>query len=254
MIDAATHGAPNWVDLSTADIGASLEFYQGLFGWTILSSATPMGEYHIATVGGHQVAGLMAKSPMLAGTPTVWTTYFYVADVDETAVRVRDAGGTVPQPPFDIPDGRIAIISDPTGAMAGVIAGPPPDGDWYGMDAGRACWIELLTRDPSAAEGFYAAVFGWKAETQLVGPTAYTTFTLDRGDVCGMMMMPDEVPAEAPAHWSIYFTVDDCQLIERRAVELGGEVLMPTAEMEMGRFTVLADPHGATFNLMEFAG
>ena len=136
--------------------------------------------------------------------------------------------------------------------MLGVISGPPPRGVWYGQDPGRVCWVELLTRDPAAAEGFYAAVFGWKAETQQIGPTVYTTFKLDEGDVGGMMMMPDAVPAEAPAHWSVYFSVPDCRMTEARAVEMGGQVLAPTMEMDMGGFAVLSDPHGAPFDIMDF--
>ena len=67
-----------------------------------------------------------------------------------------------------------------------------------------------------------------------------------------MMMMPAEVPAEAPAHWAVYFTVDDCAVATKLAAELGGEVLRPTTEIGIGKFAVLADPQGATFDIMEF--
>jgi hypothetical protein len=113
------------------------------------------------------------------------------------------------------------------------------------------CWVELLTRDPAAAEGFYTAVFGWKTVTEVTQGTAYTMFKLDDQDVAGMMMMPEQVPAEAPAHWAVYFAVTDCAVVERKAAELGGQVLHPTTDIEVGRFAVLADPQGATFQLLE---
>ncbi len=95
-------------------------------------------------------------------------------------------------------------------------------------------------------------MFGWKAVTDVTEGTAYTMFKLDDDGVAGMMRMPDQVPAEAPAHWSIYFTVEDCLAAEKKVMALGGEVLRPTADIGLGRFAVVADPYGAKFNLLEF--
>jgi predicted enzyme related to lactoylglutathione lyase len=66
-----------------------------------------------------------------------------------------------------------------------------------------------------------------------------------------MMMMPQEVPAEAPAHWTVYFAVSDCAAFEQKAAALGGQVLHSTTDIEVGKFAVLADPQGATFHLLE---
>ena len=82
--------------------------------------------------------------------------------------------------------------------------------------------MELLTRDTTAAEGFYTAVFGWKSQCEVVKGTPYAMFQIDETDVAGMMMMPDEVPIGAPSHWSVYFAVDDCADVEQRTVDLGG--------------------------------
>lgn len=255
MIDAGTYGAMNWVDLSTPDIAAAAEFYSMLLGWTVETSTTPMGEYFVGKVGDREVAGMMQQSPEIAGSPPTWTVFCYVEHIEETLAKVGNAGGLVLQPAFDIPgDARVAVVADPTGAMFALIAGPRPEGPYLSEDPGFVSWVELLTRDPAAAQGFYGAVFDWKALTEQYGPTEYTSFQLDEENVAGMMMMPDEVPAEAPAHWSIYFGVTDCAAVEQKAVELGGRVLVPTKDIEMGRFAVLADPQGATFNLMEYGG
>ncbi len=253
MITAATHGAPHWADLATPRVAAAMDFYRRLFGWVVESSVTPMGEYFIGKVGGRQVVGMMAQGPGMVGMPAAWTTYVYVADVDATASRAADAGGSIAQAPFDIPDGRVAVLSDPAGADLGVVAGPAPDGGWLGREHGRVCWVELLTRDPAAAEGFYGAVFGWKAETRQSGTTPYTTFSVEDGDVGGMRMMSDTLPADVPSHWSPYFAVDDCPLAVRRAADLGGRVLMPVTDIDIGRLAVLADPDGASFDVLEFA-
>ena len=48
----------------------------------------------------------------------MWNTYIWVDDADETADKVRAAGGTVLIEPFDVMDaGRMAVFADPEGAV-----------------------------------------------------------------------------------------------------------------------------------------
>ena len=253
MINAGTHGAVTWIDLSTPDVKAVAEFYQELLGWDdVVVSPTPMGDYHIAMVGDHQVCGMMGQGPELVGTPPMWTIFIYVDDVDATAGRVAEAGGTVLTQPFDIPDARIAVIADPKGAVFGLFGGPEIEGEFYSEDVGRICWAELMTRDPEGVQGFYGDLFGWEAVTELAAGNPYTTFKLGDDMAAGMMMMPADVPPEVPAYWSMYFTVADCAGTEKRVAEMGGEVYVPTMTLDMGKFASFADPQGATFNIMEY--
>jgi predicted enzyme related to lactoylglutathione lyase len=255
MLDAGTHGVVNWVDLSTPDVEAAVDFYGPLFGWSIEKTTTPMGEYFVGSAQGREVAGMMAQDPEIVGAPAMWTTFVFVDDIDVSVEAVLEHGGNVLTAPFEIPgDARVAVVADPTGAMFAVITGPRPDAPYFGDEEGAVCWVELLTRDPAAAEAFYAGVFGWKAETQIMGGTAYTTFSLGEDRVAGMMMMPDEVPSDAPAHWSVYFATKDCAHVESRAVELGGEILVPRTQVGVGTFAFLSDPLGAKFGIMGDSG
>ena len=253
MITADTNNAPDWVDLTTPDVESAVDFYSRLLDWEIEKTPTPMGDYYIAKQHGHQVAGLMAQSEELAGTPPMWTMYINVETVDETAAMVEPAGGRILSGPFDIPDGRVAVISDPTGAVFGIISTPLQHSDkwWFSVESGAVCWVELLTRDPARAEPFYQEVFGWKAETPDADGPAYTTFDLDGDQVAGMMSMPAEVPAGAPSQWMVYFAVEDCGAVEERVTELGGRVLRSTTEIQVGRFAVLEDPQSAAFQIMQ---
>jgi hypothetical protein len=52
--------------------------------------------------------------------------YFGTADADATAAKAAELGGSVIVPPFDTPVGRIAVLSDPQGAMFSVIKNAPP--------------------------------------------------------------------------------------------------------------------------------
>lgn len=251
MITASTYGAPNWVDLATTDVLAASDFYRGLFDWEIEKTTTPMGDYYIGWRGERQVGGMMTIPPGEDMAPA-WTTFFYVEDVDATTGVVRETGGSVLEEPFDLPDGRIAVVADPGGGMFGVISGVSAEGTWLAREGGCVSWVELLTRDTAAAETFYGRVFDWKAETQLFGETSCTTFSLDHEPVTGMMTMPVELGDEVPPHWSIYFTVPDCVEAAAAVDRLGGVVLRPPQVIEMGHFAVLADPQGAVFHVMDY--
>jgi uncharacterized protein len=250
MIGADTYGAPNWVDLSTSDVEGAIEFYSTLLGWTVTRSETPMGVYAIGAVGDLEVGGMMEPLPADDMPPT-WTVFFYVEDVDTTAATVQAAGGSVLQPAFDLPAARVAVVADPTGGMFGIIGGPPPAGAYLDQGPGTVSWVELLTRDPRGAEPFYAEVFGWTAGSNSADEGTYTMFTLDGDSVAGMMMMPDQVPADVPAYWSVYFAVDDLEATVARATERGGSVIAPPMTIGGSRFTVLEDPQGAVFSLLE---
>lgn len=248
--------AGGWVDLSTPDVDAATRFYADLFGWSIEPHPSPFGPYYVGQIGADPVAGLMAQDPDpdQPEHPAAWTVFVAVADVDGCLDVVARAGGRVLAPAVDLPDARIAVVRDPTGAVLGLIAGRGTAGSWLADAPGSVCWTELLTRDTERAERFYDAVFGWQAETTGVGASAYTTFTADGEPVAGMMAMPAEVPADAPASWGPYFCVDDCEATERRAVALGGLVLRPTTRVGEQRFAVLADPAGASFQVLERRG
>jgi len=143
-------------------------------------------------------------------------------------------------------------VVDPTGAMFSVISGgiDPGPAPYLRSDPGAVCWVDLLTRDTETAAEFYREVFEW---TTLTDPSGrdYAQFSLGEESFGGIMDMPENVPADAPAHWSVYFTVEDCAATETMAKELGGEVLVPTTTADGMRFAVLADPSGAKFHVLE---
>ena len=66
------------------------------------------------TLKGKNVAAASPPPPGSEGSPPHWTTYLASDDVDETARKIRDAGGTVLVDPFDVFDsGRMTIAQDP---------------------------------------------------------------------------------------------------------------------------------------------
>src|SRR5215212_161647 len=111
-----------WVGLATSDPDAAKAFYTSLFGWQAEDlPAGAAGTFTILRQGGKDVAILYRQMPeaRAAGAPPHWTSYISVEDADATARRAGELGGAaVFREPFDVTDaGRVAAISDPTGAI-----------------------------------------------------------------------------------------------------------------------------------------
>ena len=243
-------GTPSWVDHSSRDLDASNAFYRALFGWEPEDQGEEMGHYTILRKGGKTVAGNM--SAMGEGQPSAWVTYVSVEDADATVDRATKAGATVLVGPMDVADiGRMAVLADPEGAAIGVWQPRTFTGAELANEAGAFGWNELNTRDVAAAKAFYPAVFGWEPHDLDMEGMQYTEWKLGDKTVAGMMTMPDMVPAEVPAHWLVYFGVDDTDEAVATAVRSGATTLVPPADIPPGRFSVLADPDGATFAVIK---
>jgi hypothetical protein len=71
-------------------------------------------------LGDRPIAGAM--KPPMDGIPPNWGVYFAVDDTDATVATAQKGGATVIAEPMDIPPGRMAVISDPQGAVFNVLA------------------------------------------------------------------------------------------------------------------------------------
>ena len=116
-------GSICWRELATRDLPASLEFYSKLFGWNLpQTKVTPM-DYKEIQMDNVAYGGMMAiDENWPAEVPSHWTTYIAVANADETIEKITANGGGVRVPAFDAPGvGRMAVVTDPTGAGFSII-------------------------------------------------------------------------------------------------------------------------------------
>jgi uncharacterized protein len=250
--ESYVQGTPNYVDLMTPDQRAAADFYSSLFGWqTTEEPVGDDGDYYItASIEGDSVAGIGGQMPELAGHPAFWNVYLACDDVDAATAKVEAAGGKIDAGPFDVMEhGRMSAIQDPTGARVNLWQANQHIGCQRGNEPGTFIWNECLTPDIPAATAFYAEVLGMGSETTDMEGGSYTVLTNAEGRQIGGAMNP---PMEGiPPHWSVYFNVEDVDATVARAVELGGRVVAPAFDVAgVGRMAVLADPQGATFNLM----
>ena len=116
---------------------------------------------------------------------------------------------------------------------------------------GRFVWHELMTTDTEAAADFYAKVVGWSTQ-RWSGDSEYTLFMTPAGPMAGLMVLPEEAKAmNVPPNWMSYIGTSDVDATAQLAAQLGGEILRAPDDVPgVGRFAVLADPHGAAFGIM----
>ena len=73
-------------------------------------------EYIEWQVDGRSIGGGMQMgSQYPPQVPPHWLVYFAVANTDDTVKRAQELGGKVMTPAQDIPQGRFAVLADPTG-------------------------------------------------------------------------------------------------------------------------------------------
>jgi len=117
-------GSVAWSECVTGDVEAAKAHYSALLGWTFDGIPMPSGTYWLAKSGDTVVAGMMALSDLQTDReiPPHWMTYLEVADIDAAVTKAAETGGSVVTPPFPVPGvGRIAMIADPGGALAGYL-------------------------------------------------------------------------------------------------------------------------------------
>ncbi len=120
--DTSHHGVPSWFENYTPDVAGSTRFYTDLFGWMPEVMHMPGMDYTTFKIGDTPIAGMMAIAGDMQGTPPRWATYFTVDNVDETAKKVVELGGSLSIPPLDIPTvGRFAGVLSPQGVRFMVI-------------------------------------------------------------------------------------------------------------------------------------
>jgi hypothetical protein len=182
-------------------------------------------------------------------------SYVTVADVDVAANAAKANGGTIANPPMDIPNvGRFSVLLDPFGAVSVAFKSSNP------ADAAAAaaqdpnarpnpsefCWETLSTSDVAKAIAFYTKVYPWTSKKGDPGNTDLF--------YAGERMIADiqKPPPGAPSSWLTYVVVKKLAEGRERAKKLGGKVLMDEVVVpNMGAFAVIQDNIGAVIGLFE---
>jgi len=253
-------GSHIWYELMTPDPDGATAFYGAVVpGWTV---GQPIGgdqDYRIiGRSDGGSAGGVLALTEDMRqhGARPVWLGYIGADDVDATARQVEAKGGKLLMPAFDIPQGRIAMVTDPQGNPFYIMKPIPPAGqedrqsDVFSPDQPqRVSWNELSTADPVAARTFYGELFGWTSDDFMpMGEYGEYRFfdhgSLRLGAVSGMM--PDGHPG-----WRYYIRVPSISKAVEDVKAGGGTITLEPMEVPGGDTIVIGnDPQGAEFALV----
>ncbi|OYU40135.1 MAG: glyoxalase/bleomycin resistance/extradiol dioxygenase family protein [Pseudorhodobacter sp. PARRP1] len=113
---------------------------------------------------------------------------------------------------------------------------------------GLPCWYELASPDLEKVKTFYAGMLGWTWADS--GMPSMTYLLAKAGDdmVAGLFA-PDP---GMPVAWTNYTAVDDADATAAKAKDLGATIVVPPTDIPgTGRFSVLIDPQGAVFGILQ---
>jgi len=245
-----------WFELLTTDVKGAIAFYTEVTGW----KTEPFGDSYTMWVTPQGPVGGLTVLPEQAakmGAPPYWQSNIQVADVDATVERIKQLGGNV----FvveSVPEvGRLAVVTDPQGAVFAVYT-PTREGNEHDLTTdGEFSWHELYTTDHQAAFAFYSELFGWqKLDEHDMGPMGtYWLWGRNGKQLGGMMTMPPGMKTPdgraVPPSWMYYITASDLDAALERANSKGAKVLNGPMEVPGGqRIVQLMDPQGAAFALV----
>ena len=118
---------------------------------------------------------------------------------------------------------------------------------------GSFVWQEYMADDPAAAAKFYAEVVGWTAKDAGMSDFPYMLLSAGPDMVAGLMEVPE--PARqmgARPGWIAYIGVPDVDAYAAKVAAAGGAIYRAPSDIPgVGRFAVVADPHGAVFSLFK---
>jgi predicted enzyme related to lactoylglutathione lyase len=263
------HGVPCWVDTEQPDVGAAIDFYGGLFGWTFEDAMPPgaPGRYVVAKLAGRDAAAIAGPGD---GLPA-WNTYVAVEDADAAVGRLTAAGATVASAPADAGEGgRGAVLIDPEGAEFRLWQPRRRVGVQATNEPGAWNFSDLHTRDAEAAMAFYTQAFGWQFDdigfAVMIRRPGYgdhleATFdpgirtrqakaTAPPGFEDAIAWVAEPVEGEA-ANWHVTFTVADRDQAVTDAERLGAAVLAQQ-DSAWTRTALVRDPQGAVFTASQF--
>jgi hypothetical protein len=247
-----------WVSLATTDVEGAKAFYRELIGvdWeTAPGPPEETGGYGFFVANGKQISGMGPTQQ--DGQPSAWSSYIKVEDADATAEAAKAAGGQVIFGPVDLPNesGRVVLMQDPTGAMVWAIQQQKHPGAQLVNEPGSWTWNNLMTRDLDGAKDFYGKVFGWEVSHNDEAPPNILMWQVNGQrwpeGLGGVMAITDDLPAEMPSHWQVYFVVANMDEAIEKATSLGATVGFGPIDVPVARLATLVDPQGAVVSILE---
>ncbi len=258
LVEPPTHeeipGKMIWASLVTPDLQAAELFYGALFGWTF-EDVQGARAYALALLDDAPIAGI-SQRPVRPGEQRqpAWHVFLSVRDASAAVSAATAHGARLLGPLRDYPDrGRAAVLSDPQGAVFGILQSQSGDPQDALAPPGGFIWSTLLTSDPEAGAAFYQDVFGYQVFDAST-PPGKQHLVLASADYARASLNPLPADGKRHPHWLAFVRVAQVAPLVQRAQSLGARVLVaPRMDRHGGELAVIADPSGAPLGLLEWS-
>lgn len=251
-----------WYELMTPDAAGAAAFYGAVVGWTIQPHGMQMpngSEYRmIGRSDGGNAGGVLTLSPGMAaaGMQPGWIGYIHAADLDAAVARLEAGGGTVHMPVTDMGVGRMAMVSDPWGAIFYLMDPRPPAdqatavSDVFADKPQHVRWNQHWSPDAHAAAAFYADLVGWRQDGGMPMPDGRDYLFVHAGDV-SIGALGTMLPEGRGCRWEFIVGVDDIDRALAAVKDSGGRVDGPVSQVPGGDWAAsIIDPQGAHIGLV----
>src|SRR5262249_8106029 len=116
------------------------------------------------------------------------------------------------------------------------------------------CCSEHAQSDKDEANDLYTKTVGRTAKTNDSPGMQYTEWGNNGTEIGGMYKITEEMKG-MPPNWIPYFRVADCDATANKAKSSGGNLMVPPSDIpNVGRFSYIQDPQGATFAIIQLKG
>jgi uncharacterized protein len=119
-------GTVSWVDLTVPNADAVKDFYSAVAGWDVMAvEMDGYRDYCMMPPGSKQPAGGIchARGPNL-DLPPQWLIYITVSNLTASLKACVQKGGMIVRPVTSIGESKMAVVADPSGAVAALYQPP----------------------------------------------------------------------------------------------------------------------------------
>jgi predicted enzyme related to lactoylglutathione lyase len=241
-----------WYELFTEEPEAAQRFYQSVFGWNFRPVPSAPG-YTLIENGGDRIGGMYVQPrPAQGARGARWLPVMSVPDAGAAVEEARRNGGSMIAPLATIAGrGRHALLSDPEGALFGVLRAERGDPADTPVEAGDFFWLDLFTSDPERAAAFYRRIGGYEvAEAPAAAGTTRLMLQAEGYARAGILPMPKRLQQSG---WLPYVLVDDVPATLQKVAAAGGRVVVqPDKQLLDGKVAVIVDPAGGVLGIIDW--
>jgi len=239
-----------WRDLATPDVEKAKAFYGSVFGWTFEDQGKGKDRYTTIRHNGKAIGGMLPMADV-EGQRGEWICSFSSPHVPTAVEKIQAKGGKLLGSPTQLNGrGEQAVVTDPQGAVFGLLRSSTGDPAMGGASEGDWLYTELWATDAKSARRFYSETFGYIPQMEMRSEVPY--WGLFKGDTpyAGLIQNPVE---NTRSHWVPYIKVSDPKMMTRKAEQAGAKVLLaPTEQVRKGSVAFLLDPTGAPFVIQKY--